>query len=38
MNPQKLILGLVVFFFVSCSVVYAQPFEMVEIGTGADPH
>ena len=38
MRAQNLLLGLVVFFFVSCGVVSAQPFEMIEIGTGADPH
>jgi hypothetical protein len=38
MKTQNLVLGLVVFFFITCSSVYAQPFEMIEIGTGADPH
>jgi hypothetical protein len=38
MRAQNLLLGLVLFFFVSCGVVFAQPFEMIEIGTGGDPH
>jgi Tol biopolymer transport system component len=38
MKSQNLILGLVVFFLITCSPVFGQPFEMIEIGTGADPH
>jgi len=38
MKTQNLILGLVVIFFISCCSVYSQPFEMIEIGTGSDPH
>ena len=38
MRIKNQILWLVMIFFISCSLVYAQSFEMVEIGTGADPH
>ncbi len=38
MRTPILIFGLIVFFFASCSLVYAQPFEEIEIATGADPH
>jgi WD40 repeat protein len=34
MKTQNLILGLMVFFFVSCSFVFAQPFETIQIGDG----
>lgn len=34
MKTQKLIVGLVVFFFISCSFVLAQPFETIQIGDG----
>jgi hypothetical protein len=38
MKAIKLIFVLFVLFFISCSFVFAQPFEMIEIGKGADPH
>jgi hypothetical protein len=38
MRAQNLLLGLAVILFVSCGAVSAQPSEMIEIGTGADPH
>ncbi len=38
MRIKNQILWLVMIFFISCSLVYAQSFEMVEIGTGADLH
>lgn len=38
MKAQNLILCLAVIFVVACGFVYAQPFEMIEIGTGGDPH
>jgi hypothetical protein len=38
MRIKNQILWLVVVFFISCGSVFGQPFEMVEIGTGADPH
>lgn len=34
MKTQNLILGLIMFFFVSCGFVYAQPFETIQIGDG----
>jgi hypothetical protein len=38
MRAKSLVLWLAVIFFISCSSVFGQSFEMVEIGTGADPH
>ncbi len=38
MRTKNLILWLVVIFFISCSFVFGQSFEMIQIGTGVDPH
>jgi Tol biopolymer transport system component len=34
MKTQKVILGLIVFFFVCCGFIFAQPFETIQIGDG----
>jgi Tol biopolymer transport system component len=37
MRVQNLMFRLIVFLFVSCSIAFGQSFEVIEIGTGADP-